>query len=590
MPTIRNRGLVLLCLAVILPGWAGAQEYEGWTGGAPRPLLSPSSDALAQTQASDASTDESSSEAWSPGDSGGFAGNLDDLFSHEELDAQDEPWPSPDLQTQDTPDVLTTGLPYPTTAPSTDQPAEPDPRTSPAGAATTRTSFPVQARTPGSGGRVTSGRGGVFVAGSSGGAGGSGAGQANFSLGSSGGGSASAASGGGGGAGARPGGKIVTAGSSTGSVNVVTSGSSGAVTHGQSSGSASIVTGNAPVVNDPTAIDRGRNEHTDEPENPSPGSNQSNAGSTHGGVVGAYPTTPDLLTPYRPTPGRLVAWMTIAWSGNNPAERNISRGLRIYDQGWAGYIRGVLDPQLKLGVRRFVLHNPFGAVAGEVMQLDQLLQARAAGLAWLERDFVSAWKAEIQKHADAGDPIEVIAYFGTPRASENFVKLDQAGDRAAWLKRAWDSVQPAVDAGMSVALDMATGTTRDHPNYEFVQQLKARGVRVYLEGIPPKQSPWLNDNIIMFNTALDDMPSQVWACDPREIRGELMLVLKPPAGESWSDQKWVYPLARKYLTEHDVTVATSVAGIVASGRRLDDLFDAVARARSSAKRPIAQLQ
>lgn len=269
--------------------------------------------------------------------------------------------------------------------------------------------------------------------------------------------------------------------------------------------------------------------------------------------------------------------MTIGGStADNLAERRISRNLGIKDGGWASYIQSRIAPRVAWGTRRFVLHNPFGSLPNEVMQLDQLLHARAAGLHWLEDDFVEAWRPVTD---GAYGPVEIIAYFGTPVADVDFKALYEAGKRQEWLDRAWASIQPALDAGMSIALDMATGAEVEHPAWELVLALQQRGVKVYAEGLPAapgrKLDHWLSINIIIMDKYYQNMGSSSWAAKPSDIKGEL-IILSPSVQHLSAQQrgKAIYDWLLRFLSTTPYTAAVPVHHIM-DDYHLDDLLNQV---------------
>lgn len=241
----------------------------------------------------------------------------------------------------------------------------------------------------------------------------------------------------------------------------------------------------------------------------------------------------DALTPWdrEAIANRIVAWQTIGGSGGDLADRRIGAHLGIKNGGWARYIERSIIPGIEWGCRRFLLHNPFGSMPYQVMQFDQLLEARDAGLTWLEADFVEAWKPVT---SGAYGPVEVIAYFGTPVADADFQALYQAGDIEAWMARAWASVQPAIDAGMSIGLDMSTGADAAHPTWLFAKMLRDRGIKVYAEGVPAagRLSHWLEMNVVLMDKYYQNIANISWAANPRDVQGELMVISPPVINEA----------------------------------------------------------
>lgn len=229
---------------------------------------------------------------------------------------------------------------------------------------------------------------------------------------------------------------------------------------------------------------------------------------------------------------RFISFYNIAWSTNSPPHRNI--GWNVATRGWPTFVRFHIEPQIEQGVRRFQLHNPFGALADEAMQLDQLLHAEEAGLLQVTTRFAEAWKPI----TDQG--IEVIAYVGCGRDDEDFrdLPIDQ------WLERAFRSVQPCLDANMSIALDAAVVAAEGSPTHIFAQQLRARGVRVYVEAKPTRTTPhwfdfdvmaldqtWLNSDIENGHPQARDR----YGISNDKLTGEVVRMVRPRNGETNED-------------------------------------------------------
>ncbi|MBI4372204.1 MAG: hypothetical protein HY585_00565 [Candidatus Omnitrophica bacterium] len=199
------------------------------------------------------------------------------------------------------------------------------------------------------------------------------------------------------------------------------------------------------------------------------------------------------------SPDQLVSWMTIGWSDIQAVNRNV--GWAIKKIGWKGFIEKYIKPQIDWGVRRIVLHNPFGTLPGEIMQLDQLLHAKESGLTWLYEGFAEAWRPYTSGEY-GGPPIEVIAYVGYADGDRDFKILRRGPDPNAWEDRAWQSLQPILDAGMSVALDVGGGThsKENSMTYQLAVMLRAQAVKVYIEPNPPAAyTHWHDFSVITFN-------------------------------------------------------------------------------------------
>ena len=249
-------------------------------------------------------------------------------------------------------------------------------------------------------------------------------------------------------------------------------------------------------------------------------------------------------------PERIVSYYTIGWSSPEPSDRHVGQGIK--QSGWPGFVKRVVEPELRWGVRRIVLGNPFGCLPDEPMQFDQYLHARDAKLTWLTNGFARTWRPV----TDRG--IEVICYLGKLTDDPNFPPL--ARDRAGWDRRFWESVQPALDAGMSVALDAAAG---DFPeSHRAVDLLEAKGVKVYFEPRPNADAPrWFTYPIFCVDTfwhrsnpALH--PDSKWAARNEQLRGEILrIITAPPEGKTWGHRGWIGPYVQGILRDGHTAAA-----------------------------------
>lgn len=236
----------------------------------------------------------------------------------------------------------------------------------------------------------------------------------------------------------------------------------------------------------------------------------------------------------RPPAERIVSFFNIGWSNANPEKRNIGR--YITNRGWTWFVATAIQPQVRRGVTRFQLHNPWGALAGEPMQLDQLLHAREIGLTSVTEGFVDAWKPL----TEAG--IEVIGYVGSGRGDPDFEVLE--ADEEAWIDRAMLSVQPLLDAGMDIGLDASAPAAITHPVYEFAQRLREQGVVVYVEAKPDRDKQhWFDHGVICIDgiwlrsdVHTGHRAAQLhYGIENHLLTGEVLRLVLPRTGESWKD-------------------------------------------------------
>lgn len=227
---------------------------------------------------------------------------------------------------------------------------------------------------------------------------------------------------------------------------------------------------------------------------------------------------------------RIIHGANFGWSGNDPANRNVGR---IRPGGsWAEWVAANVTPLLARGVRRFELHNPFGALADEPMQLAQSIHAREAGLTHLVAGFADAWAPVTA----AG--VEVIGYVGSGRFEAGFGELEAN----AWRGRAARALAPMLDAGMSIALDASAAAAEGSQTHRLAERLRDSGVIVYAEAKPNRSSPcwhgwpiivrdptYLSNDIRTGHPAAASYGIERWRCGP------VARLVFPRRGETWSD-------------------------------------------------------
>jgi hypothetical protein len=219
--------------------------------------------------------------------------------------------------------------------------------------------------------------------------------------------------------------------------------------------------------------------------------------------------------------------------------------------GWQGLVDSVIKPQIAMGYKRFIIHNPFGLGPTGEMQLGEYLYAKQAGLSWLTDGFVQAFKPL----TDAG--IEIIGYLGTQSSDPEFMRLLNSGDIAGWNQRFWASVQPLLDAGMSIGFDGAVGFSDSNPLYADAQKLRSMDVNVYVESRPIKYEPyWANFKVISTEadwTRFDPRThadAALWAIPQERVTGEVVRwEAMPPTGATWNTHGWIVAGTDKILEE-----------------------------------------
>jgi hypothetical protein len=251
------------------------------------------------------------------------------------------------------------------------------------------------------------------------------------------------------------------------------------------------------------------------------------------------------VTPARDT-DRMIGFLPIANSTLDRATRTVNPDLF---NGWTPWVAKAVTPLLSEGYTRLQIHNPFGI--GDHMELDQYLLAKEEGLHWLTDDFVSAWKPVTAKG------VEVIAYIGMDQGEPQFGTTD-----AQWFARFWATVQPLLDARMSIALDSACLQPENSHLYKAAQLLRARDVKVYIESRQMKaNNQWSNfavfseENWWHASDPANNDDAAVWAMPNEQITGEVVRwVFYPPEGFDFNEPGWRVQLVQGVLRDGD-TVA-----------------------------------
>ena len=249
-----------------------------------------------------------------------------------------------------------------------------------------------------------------------------------------------------------------------------------------------------------------------------------------------------------------MSFLSIGWSSDQPLDRFVGWSLRRL--GWRGFVRTVIQPQLDWGVRRFLIHNPFGInPVTRAMEFDEALTARQAGATWLLEDFAEAWAPIVAQD------IEVMAYLGTLEGTPSFKDLAPG----AWWARAWGSMTLPLSAGMSIGFDYSAGVPADGPVYRLLQMLDVSGVRTYIEAWPAAACPhlWKRNWVIQEEfyqnvkaQLASGQPQAKWAQPRKDLSGQCVrLVTNRPADKGLGDPSWIVPSTRTILADGDTAAA-----------------------------------
>ncbi len=278
----------------------------------------------------------------------------------------------------------------------------------------------------------------------------------------------------------------------------------------------------------------------------------------------------------RPARERLVEYWLIGGSDRgNEVRRNV-KPRQVTDDGWSAFVEDRVRPAYQWGLRRFWLHNPFGTVPGEVMQFDQFLDAKEAGLNMLTDDFASAWRPVVDGRF--GEPVELIAYMGVANFRDD--RLGRAGserDAAAVLATVLRCIQPILRAGASLGADAAVTMSDDGPEFHFYRFLEEIGIPVYVEARPRVAAPawgrfpvastnqwWLRSDPARY-------PGPMWL-PTEEIHGGVVRIFHdlPGASSDPTDVQHVVSQVRAALLEGHTVVFRS-DGIRQAGITIDQL-------------------
>jgi len=265
---------------------------------------------------------------------------------------------------------------------------------------------------------------------------------------------------------------------------------------------------------------------------------------------------------------RLISWFLIGGSSTNAADRGV--GWNIKSQGWTGFVSQHVQPQIAWGVKRILLHNPFGAIPGEFYQADQAIEAREAGANWLLDGFVEAWAPVVAQG------IEVIAYMGTPMNDDSFTGLSTPN----WWARVWDSLDLPMRAGMNFGFDQSLAAGPGDLDWAAIEQLRVLGHDVYGEPRPSSSSPhWRSSPLFAEDWIWHDTNPELnpdlmgWAAKDAQISGEVTRILtRPAAGQTWANQAaWMRSYTRSILREGH-SVAANLSGLVQQGVTMSSIL------------------
>lgn len=300
---------------------------------------------------------------------------------------------------------------------------------------------------------------------------------------------------------------------------------------------------------DPAPLVSGDNELETQPQEALRSSPEEATTPTSAAEVAPAPISTEAPGPDEPWTVSIKSVVDFFIGGSHSDPRRRLIGWNLIETGWRSLIDGRVEPYLQAGVTRLMLHNPFGTLPGEPMQLDQYLTAlETPGFRMVTTGFVEAWKPIV----DRG--VEVIAYVGCPRLDDDVQDLLETEGEAAALAYSIRCLQPFLDAGMSVGLDAAAPAEAGSVTHQLAEWLRARGVRVYVEARPPAdQTHWFDYPVISTNVFWSRSDPEIhwdsqWGVRNADLREEVLRIHifdAPP--EDWAGTEADYK--RKVVRE-----------------------------------------
>jgi hypothetical protein len=336
----------------------------------------------------------------------------------------------------------------------------------------------------------------------------------------------------------------------------------------------------APVAGEPDTGDP-------TPTDPSPGQPDPSPGQPDpAGVPPAAPpppapppTPPPPAPPAAPTPGpepvdafqqalqALQERLMIAFNGHFESN-NDGRRLpeMVLEQGWQAYVDQNIQPMVDYGFRRIMFHNPFGTLAGLSYEYDQYLEALHSDDPRLQaaaQNFVEPWRNIV----DQG--VEVIFYIGTVLGdSASFGMGDDPYSAEGFdVERMRASVEPLLEAGVSIGFDAITRFAADHPLHQYALELQDRGVTVYVEGRPMVGfEHWADFRIIntqvWWNQSDPDQRQNGWAYTNEQVDNQtpenLLWQHIPTSGNDWNDTGWIGDVIRSTLSDGRTSIVSGL--------------------------------
>lgn len=217
-------------------------------------------------------------------------------------------------------------------------------------------------------------------------------------------------------------------------------------------------------------------------------------------VVPIDPGAGDTSATQDPPPVPFYLWQQRVWAAYALSSARITEdnpmgmGWGFQDPGYspARFVQDHLQPMADLGVRRFLLHRPWGDNATWPMDGDAQVEAMEAG-----RQQVLGWGPALQAFLEANPDVVVMLYVGSFREPDTTALVDN-GDTQAALFRLVLSTAGVMDVDRCwLAFDHAgtyqEGTWRAYWLLLVRDMMERGGRRCYLEAWPRVDQPWQAD-------------------------------------------------------------------------------------------------
>lgn len=232
---------------------------------------------------------------------------------------------------------------------------------------------------------------------------------------------------------------------------------------------------------------------------------------------------------------RCIELVTMTQPNSDPAKRDILVWLGgTTKSGWYGrFLQNYIVPLVNVGIRRFLLHNPFGldhANGQAIYSLDQYLAAKNEKLTWLHSDFIKSVRAFQVKYPS----VELIGYLGHPK-----LRMDSLAS-STFQAVAESAVYPLRACNMSVAIDACIDYPKPHPLWDFSRWCQQYGTPIYAEGRPTKANPhWGENSYFALVGNYERGDSDGWGLPDSAVAGEKVLIEQGNNADSgtgsWTD-------------------------------------------------------